>query len=344
MPLVDVLVLSSVLWAASFFVGLLPLIFSPPRHVIALLSVLGMGILLGTSMGVIIPEGIETIYDEYFAKIRGAGSDYVITKPPVLTIALSLLSGFTAMLVIEQASSHYIDHGSDESQIAIPISGDALEDDLDAEIALLEGTRGPYESNASAPLDVSPMASRPDPRLMTLGLIVHSVSDGLAFGSACVSRNASITSQTSSRQTSISLVVFAGIVIHKAPASLALSTTLSSYALSARAIRSHILAFSAAAPAGAIVSYLVLNALRDKNSTVASGSWIGPALLFSGGSFLYVATLLTPLSTRSFPKSHNHELSDIDIKPTTRLLIIIIGMFAPALLGGILGHGHYAEN
>lgn len=55
-----------------------------------------------------------------------------------------------------------------------------------------------------------------------------------------------------------------------------------------------------------------------------------------GGSFLYVATVLQPVSpnhTSGLP----HE-DDIDAK--TRLISIVLGMFAPLLLSSLIGHGH----
>ncbi len=168
------------------------------------------------------------IYDEYLAKIRDARPDSAKTGPPVLRIAISLLSGFTMMLVVEQLSSQYT-HDLQEYIALVPESsegnvpsqgGDISGEDIDAEIALLEGTYNPGEATVSGHVDIPVSSSQPDPKLMTLGLIVHSLADGLAFGSTCVSGNGTITSIISSgsetsRRLSISMVVFVGIIIHK---------------------------------------------------------------------------------------------------------------------------------
>jgi solute carrier family 39 (zinc transporter), member 9 len=49
-----------------------------------------------------------------------------------------------------------------------------------------------------------------------------------------------------------------------------------------------------------------------------------------GGSFLYVATVLQPVS------SSEGEL----IKKPLRVLLIVMGIFAPYFIGGFFGHGH----
>lgn len=54
-----------------------------------------------------------------------------------------------------------------------------------------------------------------------------------------------------------------------------------------------------------------------------------------GGTFLYVATVLQPVSSGS--GHHNH---DVELKPGIRVLLTVVGMFFPMIAGGILGHGH----
>ena len=58
--------------------------------------------------------------------------------------------------------------------------------------------------------------------------------------------------------------------------------------------------------------------------------------LLKGGSFLYVATVLQPVSS-----NHTGGLShEDDISVKTRLVFIVLGMFAPLLLSSLVGHGH----
>jgi hypothetical protein len=52
-----------------------------------------------------------------------------------------------------------------------------------------------------------------------------------------------------------------------------------------------------------------------------------------GGSFLYVATVLQPVSDThmSFEDGIGHKM---------RTLLLMVGMFVPFLVGNLLGHGH----
>ena len=53
-----------------------------------------------------------------------------------------------------------------------------------------------------------------------------------------------------------------------------------------------------------------------------------------GGTFLYVATVLQPVS-------HHLEVPSAgDMRPLTRVVFISLGMFTPFLLSTFLGHGH----
>ncbi|MCJ1473213.1 hypothetical protein MMC13_001864, partial [Lambiella insularis] len=56
---------------ASFLAGSLPLSFSLSQSQLRLISTIGMGVLVGTSLIVIIPEGVETLYSA-----SGSGSAY----------------------------------------------------------------------------------------------------------------------------------------------------------------------------------------------------------------------------------------------------------------------------
>ncbi|MCJ1368835.1 hypothetical protein MMC20_000042 [Loxospora ochrophaea] len=57
------LLLSSLMAIASFLAGSLPLSFSLSQSQLRLISTIGMGVLVGTSLIVIIPEGVDTLYE-----------------------------------------------------------------------------------------------------------------------------------------------------------------------------------------------------------------------------------------------------------------------------------------
>ena len=86
----------------------------------------------------------------------------------------------------------------------------------------------------------------------------------------------------------LSFIVFFAFMIHKAPAAFGLTTVLLRQGLSKRQARVHLAAFSLAAPAGAIVTWLVVGLLGGLAGHEEGGMkwWTGLILLFSGGTFL----------------------------------------------------------
>jgi len=358
--LAKVIVLSSILGVASFGFGLLPLAYPFSRKNLARLSIFGTGLLLGASVGVIIPEGIETVYAAHQTK-----NEVSHTDPPTLKIALSLLSGFCLMLVMESLASP--SHGSSPHSYrsnAVPLSyhrresttsshhlplsrplspttAPSIQDgdfdlDIDAEIAGLEDGKLPWlssrEENAAAP-------QLKDPNLVTLGLIIHSLADGLALGASLAAASSGEVGEDDSPFSGLSLVVFMALALHKAPAALALTSTLITAHLSTRTVRTHLAAFSLAAPISAILTFLALRWFGSTSGSGASDDWTGLALLFSGGTFLYVATLLSPLSNHVHSPGEASN-AEADLGTWMRLALIGAGMYTPVLIGGLVGHGH----
>jgi len=159
---------------------------------------------------------------------------------------------------------------------------------------------------------------------LTLGLVVHGLADGLALG----------VSALSDTETDLSLVVFLALIIHKAPTALALTTSLLSTTIPRSECKKHIAFFSVSTPFGALVSYGIFSILDSRGG----GDWTGIALLISGGTFLYVATVLQPVSHAS--ETHSVPSEDKEMSKLTRALLMVIGMFLPFVVGTLLGHGH----
>ena len=112
----------------------------------------------------------------------------------------------------------------------------------------------------------------------TLGLCIHAAADGIALGA----------SSTSSSTTSLSLIIFVAIMVHKAPAAFGLTSVLLKQGLGKRGARAHLIVFSLAAPAGAVGTWVVVRALGGGGSAEPALMkwWTGVLLLFSGGTFL----------------------------------------------------------
>ncbi|KAI4788431.1 hypothetical protein KUCAC02_035857, partial [Chaenocephalus aceratus] len=191
-----------------------------------LVTVLGAGLLCGTALAVIIPEGVHALYEEI---LEGAHHSH----------------GQAGVVEVSETKGE-VDIGS-----AHVHSTEALD---------------PEAARASSKITT------------TLGLVVHAAADGVALGAAA-----------STSQTSVQLIVFVAIMLHKAPAAFGLVSFLMHAGLERNRIRRHLLVFSLAAPVLAMLTFLGLSqsskeALSDFNAT-------GVAMLFSAGTFLYVATV-----------------------------------------------------
>uniref|UniRef100_A0A6G1S3L9 Zinc transporter ZIP9 n=1 Tax=Aceria tosichella TaxID=561515 RepID=A0A6G1S3L9_9ACAR len=142
----------------------------------------------------------------------------------------------------------------------------------------------------------------------TLGLVIHAAADGIALGAAAT---------TSHRD--VEMIIFLAIMLHKAPAAFSLVVLLLHNGLKPPTIRKHLLAFSLSAPIAAIVTYYGLSqqgkeALRRNNAT-------GVAMLFSAGTFLFVATV------HVLP-----ELIQNKLLTPKELLFLLGGAFLPLIL------------
>lgn len=329
---VQLVVLSTVLAGASFGFGMLPLAVAFSKTHIESLSALGTGLLLGAGLGVIIPEGIENLIE---SKPNAVGAE---TEVPTGQIALSLLVGFVLMLALEQLAipnSHHLETYNPPTPYKAVQTGpssnaarDALE--FDAELDDLERSGGNHSNSIAIPatpisLEVgsgaTASAGRQKAFALTVGLVIHSLADGLALGVSALAKTAPGTTN------SVSLVVFLALLLHKAPTSLALTTSLLAHNLPKPECRTYLAAFSAATPLSAILSYTVLALFGNSES----GGWTGIALLVSGGSFLYVATVLQPVSQSGSGHAH---------APAARVVLVIVGMLIPFTLSSVLGHGH----
>lgn len=113
----------------------------------------------------------------------------------------------------------------------------------------------------------------------TVGLVIHAAADGIALGAS-----------SSTSDMKLGFIIFFAIMIHKAPAAFGLTSVLLKQGLSKRLARAHLIIFSLAAPVGALSTWLLLALLGGGNMDGPGGHWwTGMLLLFSGGTFLYVA-------------------------------------------------------
>lgn len=316
---------------ASFLAGALPLSMTLSQSQLRLISSIGIGILVGTSLIVIIPEGVEAVattattghkahstrakiatrqeipeldlprnfhtmkshdearaidFDEFLRHTLNARDDALplegeapVEQPkqegenqvendfPTFYIGLSLTLGFVLMFLIDRLPQHATDgfqrapatrHISLDNLGSSSVNGDG-EDENDG--FLDSFTPSPRQSRSLA---------------TTTGLVIHAAADGIAMGASATTSD-----------MKLGLIIFIAIMFHKAPAAFGLTSLLLRQGLTKRAARGHLIAFSLAAPVGALGTYVLISLLGGGNMEGPSGQWwTGMLLLFSAGTFL----------------------------------------------------------
>lgn len=192
-----------------------------------------------------------------------------------------------------------------------------------------------------------------------IGLVAHSIADGISLGASSLPTpvrapsSAAAAAPSTPSSSSLQLVVFIAIMLHKAPTAFALSSLLASSPANSRTfIRRALLIFSLAAPVGALVTYAILSLLGGSGGGGSSTEWYtGLALVFSGGTFLFVAThALREQEKREERKQRQavaaaSSIDELDppaagLGDKARLVLVLVGMVLPATLSRVVGHGH----
>ncbi|CAO3590767.1 unnamed protein product [Absidia cylindrospora] len=374
-PFIWLLVLCITMLIGSFLFGCIPLSVKLSGTKLRQMAAIGVGLLIGTSLVVIIPEGVETLYSSptvppasHHDTIPSAQPPLFIeilttpttttyfptdslpwttptppidnphliktndavhpltdhdsgTNPKHTSVGLALIIGFGLMFIIDQYSSLHV-HGSSSTTtttetMTVNLHHDPLLDDM------LTTLEKPGQSGIGAPTvrcndngGTGTTAIRQVAATATMtpmiGVVVHAVADGIALGA-------------SANQPQLSMVVFFAIMLHKGPSAFALTTVLLAEGLSRTQVRKHLLLFSMAAPSGALSTFLLLSLMSVDDLVLTY--WTGVLLVFSGGTFLYVAMhALQELQQlgHSLDKSHAG--------------CILFGMLLPVFLN--LGHSH----
>ncbi|KAK6348320.1 hypothetical protein TWF718_006122 [Orbilia javanica] len=295
-----------------------------------------MGLLVGTSLIVIIPEGVSTLYSAYaepeshhtantnvvrsFLSPRD-GDSHGHEKSehhdasPERYVGLALVVGFVFMYLINLLSV-WSTHTNERAYSTFSMNN---------------------LRSFSPPESVETSLTSGRSFSTTLGLLIHATADGIALGATA-----------NSSKPSLGLIVFFAIMLHKAPAAFGLVAILLKQGLSKRQARVHLIAFSLAAPVGAFGTWLVISVLGGSNDVEDSHQttewWSGILLLFSAGTFLFVAMhamqeIAGGGSHSHGTGSHSHELrmQDIDNAPSDdedkmqNSLLTVAGMLAPLI-------------
>ncbi|XP_072485595.1 zinc transporter ZIP9 isoform X2 [Notamacropus eugenii] len=299
--------LSLAMLVGCYVAGIIPLAVNFSEERLKLITVLGAGLLCGTALAVIVPEGVHALYEDILeGKHHQASeaqnviaSDKAAGEKPLVHehehshdhtrlhayIGVSLVLGFVFMLLVDQIGSSHM-HSTEDPEAA--------------------------RSNNSK-------------ITTTLGLVVHAAADGVALGAAA-----------STSQTSVQLIVFVAIMLHKAPAAFGLVSFLMHAGLERNRIRKHLLVFALAAPVMAMVTYLGLS--KSSKEALSEVNATGVAMLFSAGTFLYVATVHVLPEVGGL--GHSHKPDSAGGKGLSRLEVaaLVSGCLIPLILS--IGHQH----
>ncbi|CAM4780292.1 unnamed protein product [Rotaria magnacalcarata] len=308
-------VFSLAMFFGSYLSGLVPLAFNLSETKMRYVTVLGAGLLVGTALAVIIPEGVHALY------INELESDHKIIRRDLSQVNIGDKSDKAKNLNIalehkdlSKSSSTHEHSNSTHSAIGITLVLGfvfmLIVDNASAKI---------FRQHASQVIDSSGAVIITKPKATwtaTLGLVVHAAADGIALGAA-----------SATSRFDVELIVFMAIILHKAPAAFGLVSFLISDGVDRKRIRRHLLIFSLAAPLMAIFTFVLLKSgIRDAYSVDSTGI----AMLFSAGTFLFVATV------HVLPEVQSH-YDDKQFSPM-ELLTLIIGCCFPIVLS--MGHKH----
>lgn len=294
-----------------YIAGIIPLSITLSEDKLKSVTVFGAGLLVGTALAVIIPEGINAMYtsgdhshhheshsketEKHTATGHEHHEHHHSTMDVHSLIGITLVSGFIFMLIVDQI--------------------------------------GGAHAHAHAPADTEAGQTLQQNRnriTATLGLVVHAAADGIALGAATVLAH-----------THLTMIVFIAIMLHKMPAAFGLVSFLLHEGFERNRIRKHLLVFALAAPVLAVFTYVILSqrsveSLHDTKTT-------GIAMLFSAGTFLYVATVHVLPEVSSSKTQHSNPDGSVVIKEhkgfrSKDLMAIVIGAVLPVILS--IGHKH----
>ncbi len=151
--------------------------------------------------------------------------------------------------------------------------------------------------------------------VLAAGLSVHALADGLAIGSAAVAGD-----------SAFSALVALAVLLHRVPAAFSLGLFTLHETSDQRRATAGLAAFAAATPVTIMLSYLLLDGASDR--------LIALILMFSAGTFVYVATVDT------LPAIHNPETGRRSVINVLIGAVLFAAIFLVVDTAGLLDHSH----
>ncbi|KAF9936797.1 hypothetical protein BGZ65_002043 [Modicella reniformis] len=227
-------------------------------------------------------------------------------------IGVSLLSGFILMFLVDQMGpTHAHGHTNHVSVADFTELHNLQLDDNNIRMPSAGGGGSGGSKKRGNPI--------------TIGLVVHAAADGIALGA-------------SASRPELRFIVFLAIMLHKAPAAFGLSTVLLQHGFSRRQTRQQVGIFALAAPIGAVLTYIFIQ-MSGQQDEILLHWWTGMLLLFSGGTFLYVAMhVMSELNNSERSSGYVGGSSGDKALSVVEVLCVIGGMVVPLMLS--VDHEH----
>ncbi|KAK4546604.1 hypothetical protein LTR36_001821 [Oleoguttula mirabilis] len=214
----------------------------------------------------------------------GSGDHEDDARDPHAWVGISLIMGFILMYLVDTLPRHATTP-TQPQRFAVSLNQFSFNRSSTSSLPNEAADETPtHDTYPSAAHHHHTSSSRPSST--TVGLVIHAAADGIALGAS------SLTPPTTGRRH-LTLIIFLALMLHKAPAAFGLTSVLLKQGLSKRMARAHLIIFSLAAPVGALLTWAAAHILGYSSTmTGNSGSTefaTGVLLLFSAGTFLYVA-------------------------------------------------------
>ncbi|PVZ99614.1 hypothetical protein BB558_004357 [Smittium angustum] len=342
------LITSLAMFVGSFIFGTIPLCFKLSEAKLIYTSLLGVGLLTGTALGVIIPEGIEAILkntleshshshtkepphhpqnkkrDSTFDSSENETIKKILNQDTITVEKHKHGSGWENFAIgVSLILGHYEESNQSTDVVHFHKNGSTSRNDLlEIENSVDENNIGEPKSKekSSKLLKEFENVKFLDLPTVFIGIFVHGMADGFALGAALVD----------SVDKSVGITVFLALILHKAPEAFGLVATLLQSGYDRYRIRKLLVLYSLCAPIGAILTNILLriivslqntifNSDKDDSPTKENANTFltvlsGYILLISGGMLLHVALCHALPEAIEMASSYNKNKKSTNIK------------------------------